>query len=554
MEQDTSLLVDLVAAICVALGGGWIAARIGLSSIAGYVVAGMVISPFTPGFVGDVDRLRLLADVGVVLIMFGIGVQYSLRDLARVGPAVSAAAVAQVTAIIVVGYALGELLGWTSDEALFVGAALAISSSTVIVKLLSERGETVTAHGRVTIAWAIVQDICAVLLVAVLVAVTEEGNVAESVSLATLKAAAFVGGILVVGLRVVPWMLARVAGLGSRELFVLAISALALGTALASEEVGLSLALGAFLAGIVVSEADLSHRVLGELLPARDVFAVLFFVSVGMLIDPDVIRDNVAAMALLLVLIIAVKGALSALLARGAGERPDTAALAGGYLSQAGEFSFVLIGLGVDEDVVGLDVFSLAVAATAVSIVLTPVVVAGTGRLVRALERRPLIDAVEPRPRSRLGRYAVVCGYGDVGRTVVSALRGRFEVVVVDEDARALRPLAGAEDVRTINGDASNPAIIDQMDLENCRVLVITIPDPFATRLLVERARQLYPDLDIITRAVNEEEAERLRRSGAGEPVVADRELALEMVRHSLHRFGVDARQALAIVQRMRQR
>ncbi|MEX0750824.1 MAG: cation:proton antiporter, partial [Dehalococcoidia bacterium] len=293
MENDTSLLLDLVAAMGVALAGGWLASRIGLSSIAGYVAAGMVISPFTPGFVGDIDRLRFLADIGVVLIMFGIGVQFSIGDLAKVGGKIGMAAIAQVLIVVGVTWAIAGPMGWEWDESLFIGVALASSSSTVISKLLSERGEVSTQHARVSLGWSIVQDLSALIVVAVLIAVTEEGDVGSSVAFATLRGVGFIAVLLIVGVRLVPWLLARIADQGSRELFVLAVAGIALGTALASQEAGLSLAMGAFLAGMVVSESDLSHRVLGELLPARDVFAVLFFVSVGMLIEPDVVGENI---------------------------------------------------------------------------------------------------------------------------------------------------------------------------------------------------------------------------------------------------------------------
>jgi len=552
MESDTSLLLDLVAAIGIALAGGWLASRIGLSAIAGYVAAGMVISPFTPGFVGDVDRLRFLADIGVVLIMFGIGVQFSLRDLIAVGPRIGAAAVVQVLFIAGVVGGLAGPLGWAWDESLFVGVALACSSGTVIARLLSERGEVSSAHGRAALGWSVVQDLSALILVAVLIAVTEKGDIGTSVALAALRGVGFIGIVIIVGFRAIPWLLARVADQGSRELFVLAIAALALGTALASERAGLSLAMGAFLAGLIVSESDLSHRVLGELLPARDVFAVLFFVSVGMLIDPDVIADNAGVLILVVVIAVIAKGAVSAGLARAVGERRGTSLLTGALLAQAGEFTFVFVGLGVDSNVVDHDVFSLVVAGTAISIVASPVLVTVASRVNQLLEADISIQPVGP-PSRRVGRKAVVAGYGGVGAVVAGALRGRFELIVVDEDPRALRGVA-AEGVRVINGDASNPAIIDQMELDDCRVLVIAIPDPFATRLLVERARASHPDLDIIARAHSEEAAARLRRAGAVDAIVAEREVALEMVRHSLHRFGVDQRQALAIVQRMRQR
>jgi len=387
MEQQSNLLVDLVVAVSVALAGGWLATRIGLSSIVGYIGAGVVISPFTPGFVGDVDRLRLIADIGVVLLMFGVGVHFSLRDLTQTGVKLAGAATAQVAGVMAAGVGIGLLAGWGRDEALFAGAAIAISSSTVIVKLLGERGEVESTQGRLAVAWSIVEDVCAVVIVAVLIAVTEKGDVATSVGLASLKGLAFVTVVLVLGLRLVPWLLGRVAAIASRELFVLAIAALALGTALGSERAGLSLAFGAFLAGMIVSETELSHRILEELLPARDVFGALFFVSVGMLIDPDVLRANIGVLLSLLGVIVAVKGGLTLVLARAAGYTAATSVSLAALLAQAGEFSFVLAGIGLDRATVRGDVFSLVVAATAISMALTPAVSAGADYVMRRTQR-----------------------------------------------------------------------------------------------------------------------------------------------------------------------
>ncbi|MEX2245742.1 MAG: cation:proton antiporter [Dehalococcoidia bacterium] len=552
MHTDTGLLVDLVATLGIALAGGWLASRLRLSSIFGYMVAGIVISPFTPGFVGDVDRLRLLADIGVVLLLFGIGVQFSLSELAATGPRIAAGAVAQIAGVMAATWGVAVAFGWGPEESLFVAAAAAICSSTVIVKLLADRGDTARPYGRVSIAWSIVQDLVTVLLVAMLVAATGEGDVVRSVTLDSLKAVAFVAGLLLVGLRLVPWLLTLVAAQGSRELFVLAVAALALGTALASERVGLSLALGAFLAGLVVSESDLSHRVLGELLPTRDVFAVLFFVSIGMLIDPDVLADNVGALVALVLLMVVAKGALSGLLVRLAGQPRETSILTGGLVAQSGEFSFVLVGLGLDRGAVDNEVFSVVVAATAISIVLSPLALSGAHALVRAIE--PPAPAVEPARPSRLGRRAVVCGYGSVGRLVAEVLAPRFEVVVADLDARTLRDAGSSGVAETINGDASSTAILERMRLEDCRVLIVALSDPFATRLVVERARAMAPDVDIVARALDDEEASRLRRLGANEAVVAGREVGLEMSRYGLVRFGVDARQAAAVIQRLRSR
>jgi CPA2 family monovalent cation:H+ antiporter-2 len=272
-----------------------------------------------------------------------------------------------------------------------------------------------------------------------------------------------------------------------------------------------------------------------------------------MLIEPEVVRDNATAFVALVVVAIAVKGLITAALARAAGERVQDAVIAGGMMAQAGEFSFVLIGVGLEQNAVSDEIFSLVVAATAVSVVLAPPLVTASAWLSQRVGSEAAAPAAdEPAAAdTRLGRRAVVCGYGEAGRTVVTALRARFEVLVVDEDHRRLHQL-NDEGVATVIGDPSNAAIIDRMRLEECRVLVVAMNDPFSKRLLIERVRARYPRLDVVAHASDEREATQLREAGADEAVVAEREAALELVRHSLHRFGVDARQAVAIVQRMR--
>ncbi|HEX5479206.1 MAG TPA: cation:proton antiporter [Dehalococcoidia bacterium] len=366
------LLVDLVVAVALAMVGGWIAARIGLSSIIGYIVAGLVISPFTPGFAGNLDQLRLVAEIGVVLLLFSIGVHFSFEDLRSVRPAIAAAAVVQVTSVAAAGFAIGAVAGWGRDQSLFAGAAIAISSSAVIVKLLSDRNDIESERGQLAVAWSIVEDLCAVVAVAVLVAVTGEGGVAASVGIASAKAIGFVAVALVLGIRVIPWVLERMAEVAPSEVFILGITVLALGMALGSERVGLSIAFGAFLAGMMVSESNVSHEILEKLLPARDVFAALFFVSVGMLIDPSVIRDNIAIAVGLLAAMVVLKGVVTWVLLRLVGYQSDSAARIAALLSQAGEFSFVVAGIGLDRRVVDSDIFSLVVAATAISMALTP--------------------------------------------------------------------------------------------------------------------------------------------------------------------------------------
>lgn len=550
LEGETSLLVDLSIALAAALAGGWIATRLGFSSIIGYVAAGLVISPFTPGFSGDLERLRRLADVGVVLLLFAIGVQFSVSDLLRAGWKVAVGASAQVAAVIGISVGAGTALGFPVETALYAGAAASISSSVVIVKLLERDGDLASAHGRTALAWSIVQDLWGILLIVLLGSDAEGEALARDLSLVALATVAFVVGALAFGVRVVPFLMARVAEERSRELFVIAVAALAIGTALMSEWVGLSIALGAFVAGLVVSESDLSHRVLGDLLPTRDVFAVLFFVAAGMLLDPAVLLDEWALVLFIAAVIVFVKtvvaGAILALFTR-----PHTALLTAAALVPVAEYAFLIAAAGLDSDRISEDAFGAIIAAAAISIVASTLALSAARY---ALMRPRGEGAAEPPPRpAYLGRNAVVCGFGEVGRIVASIVSPRFSTIVVEDDARAARE-ARERGFTVIEGSLAAVATVDRMELENARLLVIAVDDAFAARLLAERARVRNPHMDIISRAANTGEARNLVRAGVDRPVVAEREAAFELARHALERFGIASQQSLRIVQMARAR
>lgn len=555
MEGETRLLFDVSVALAVALAGGWIATRLRLSSIVGYVAAGMLISPFTPGFVGDLDSLLVIADIGIVLLLFAVGVQFDIRDILRGGPRLALVGSLQVAGVLAVVALAGPLIGWTLEEALYIGAAASVTSSAVIAKLLDERGDMASEHGRVAVSWSIVQDLWAVVLIVALAALAEGDGAMDSLSsvgLAGLKAGAFILAVAVVGIRVIPFVLARVAEQRSRELFFLAITALAIGTALASDYVGLSLALGAFLAGIIVSESDLSHRVLGELLPARDVFAVIFFTSAGMLIDPNVLGDWWMVLAVLACML-AIKGAMTFALANTLTPMRQTALLMSVALLPAGEFSFLLARSGLEEDVISEEIFGVILAATVLSIVISPAALAAAYRWVTREPEWPAALDPGEHPIPRLGRRAVVVGYSAAGELVAGTLGARFEVLVVESDGVLARQ-ARARGFTVIEGNPTSPAVLSTMDLADARVLIITLADPFAARLLVERAREINHHVDIIVRAGSPEEGSRLQRAGATAAVDAESEVAYEMVRYGLRRFGISQQEALAIVQRLRER
>lgn len=552
MEQDASILFDVTIALGVALAGGWLATRAGLPSIAGYILGGLVISPFTPGFDADTGSLGVIADVGVVLLLFAIGVQLDIADIRRAGMGTVIAASLQ-TLIVVAGVAaVAMMFGVDRDPALYAGAAAAISSSAVLVKLLDDRGGIATPHGRIAVAWSVVQDLWAVVLIVVLASLAEGGSGADAgrdVAWAALKVAVFVGAVIVIGLRVMPAVLARVAEERSRELFFLAIAALAMGTALASDQAGLSLALGAFLAGIIISESDLSHRVLGELLPVRDVFAVVFFTTAGMLIDPAILLDEWLAVLALTAVITIAKTVISVVLMARFASPGHTAILAAVATVAAGEFSFLLARDGLDNGALSSDAFSIILAATVASILAAPLVMLIGERIVdrtgEAIAPLPGDDADEPGTS-----HAVVCGYDAAGELVARVLSARFDVLVAEPDARLARAARDAG-LRVIEGNPASPAVIEHMGLARARVVIITLGDPFVVRVLAERVRAINPRADVIGRAFARSEAVKLASAGA-RSVIDEEEAAYELARYGLRRFGVSSQESLAVVQRLR--
>ena len=559
MESETSLLLDVAVAFGVALAGGWLATRLQLPAMVGYIAAGLLISPFTPGFVGDTERLRLLADIGIVLLLFAVGVHFTIADVVKGGTRIAIITLLSTVMVIGTGLGLAPAIGWSWEEAAYAGAAAAICSSVVIVTLLERRGEISSEHGRIAISYSVLQDLLAVILIVVLEATTEEGSqgfadVARDAGIAAIKAAAFIAGVLLIGIRVVPFVLNRVAEERSRELFFLAVAALIIGTALASEYVGLSLALGAFLAGIVVSESDLSHRVIGELLPVRDVFAVLFFVSAGMLIDPSALADEWEAMLAALGLILVLKPALVTAMMLAWRFQFPVSLLVGALIAPSAEFTFLLAGSGLEGEILSDELFSAIIAAAVASIVAGPFALRGAEWLsTRQRAARAGEPAAVPSPVSRLGRRAIVCGYNHIGETVVSIMGPRFDVRVIEEDPRRARE-ARARDVEVVEGSPISPAVISRAGIEDARVIVISLADPFATRLFAERARALNPHVDIVTQVVLHGEIAKLRESGVSEAVIADDEVAFELARYGLHRFGLSSRESLTIIQQWRAR
>lgn len=535
LMSDPNLLVNLVYALGVAVVGATIAIRLGQPAIVGYIIGGIAIGPHTPGFVGDIVAVEALADIGVILLMFAIGVQLSLRDLLQVGRVASAGGILQVAALIAAGYAVGTALGWPDIEALFFGAFISNSSSTVLSKVLNERGELDAPHANLSLAWSSVQDFSTVALVVILTSLaTGEGGLGGTILVSLFRALLFLALLVPLGLKVLPWFLERLAGLHSRELFVLAVAALALGAAYVSSLFGLSLALGAFVAGVVVGESDLSHQILGAVSPLRDVFAGMFFVSVGMLANPGFVVGHAGSVLGAVSLIVLVKSGLVAAILGLAGHPFRTALLTGVGLAQSAEFSFILARVGAGLGVVSAEMFSLMLSAAAVSIALSPYLIRSAAALAARIERLSGPGEGPKTPVPALKDHTVICGFGRVGRVICQSLaQGGHPFVVIEQDQRLVRELLG-QGIPAITGYADSAAVLEQAGLERARVLVIALPDALAVRQVVDYCRRLHPGLPIVARTHSEEELEYLHRLGVNDAVLGERELAAEMVRCTL--------------------
>ena len=557
---ETGLLVNLALALVGATIGGALAVRLGQSPILGYVLAGMIVGPYTPGPATDPEAVAALADLGLVFLLFAVGLQLSVGELLRVGRAALLGGAGQVGILIALGWAVGVALGFSSLEALFFGAFISLSSTTVMAKVLTDRGEIDSGHGTLAMAWATTQDLITIVLVVLLSTLAAGAESGGDVLLAVGKAVLFMAIVLPFGLFVLPWLLRRASLLRSREVFVLTVVAIALGTAYLSELFGLSLALGAFLAGLLVSESEVSYQALGELGPLRDVFAGLFFVFIGMLVDPAFVVASLPLLLVALVLIVPVKAAVSAALAFLFRVPSRTAVLAGVALAQAGEFSFLLARVGQEVGAIGSQMFSLMLAGAAASILIAPGVLRATPAALRALDLR--FGGPRPDPQAsddaqagrERRRFVLVCGYGRVGRLIGAALERRgFPYRMVDSDPRVCRA-AAERGVDVVQGHAENPRVLERAEVASASVLVVALPDPIAMRQIVDHARRVSPRLPIIARARTAADREFLAQRGVAEIVVAETEVALEMARYTLGRLGVSAAETAAIVQGLRRR
>jgi len=560
VPQGAELITTIAASLGLAMILGFIAARLKMPPMAGYLLAGIVIGPATPGYVADVGLARQLADIGVMLLMFGIGLHFSLDDLLAVRRVAVPGAIVQMCISAGLGVAVALLWGWAPGAAIVFGLALSVASTVVVLRALEAGGALQSINGRIAIGWLIVEDLVMVLVLVLLPPLggilgsdqTATSNIWVALALTLGKVLAFLAIMLVVGRRVLPRLLWLVARTGSRELFTLCVISAAVGVAYVSTALfDVSFAVGAFFAGMMMRESELSHRAAEESLPLRDAFAVLFFVSVGMLFDPMVVLDQPVKL-LAVVAIVMLGTPLAAIGLVLAFRYPlNTALTVGASLAQIGEFSFILAALGVSLELLPAPGHSLIVAAATLSIAANPLVLAGLrpahawirarSRLARRLERRgdPLAALPMSTAETYLSGQVVLVGYGRVGRRIAQELSARgIPYVVAEQNRERVRELR-AKDIAAVSGDAADPAVLIQAHIAKASMLVIATPDTVSVRRMAEIARTLNPAIEIAVRTHSEEEARLLANENVGMVFFGEHELASAMTRHVLARRGI---------------
>jgi CPA2 family monovalent cation:H+ antiporter-2 len=561
------MLAMLVACILLAFALGAVARMLRLPALIGYIAAGAVISPYTPGFVAEQGMVSAMAEVGVALLLFGVGLHFRADDLLAVWRVAVPGALAQIAMAVAVGATVGAgLLGLAEGPSLAFGLALAISSTAVATRTLEERGRLGGTPGRIALGWLVMQDLVVVFGLVLLPAVAGRGgDIAWEVGKAALSLAAFGVFMMLVGRRVLPWALTRVARSGSRELFTLAVLAAALGIAfLASASFGVSFALGAFFAGVVLGESDVGHQAAAEATPLQHIFAAIFFVSVGMLLNPAALAEApLAAVASLLAVLLAIGGGTFLLLVALRVELRVAATVAGG-LSQIGEFSFLLLEVAVAQGILPALVRGPVLTAAIGSILLTPLMLRGFEALGRRLERVPALAAWSGgRPEAPsmppawpvLRDHAVVIGAGRVGGLVIRALQRHHLPLIVIEENRAAAERLQAEGVPVVWGDASRPEVLHAAAPERARLLVVALPGAVEARAVLELARSLNPSIHAVVRTHSEEEAALLEAvEGVGLVMMGEREVALGMADYAMQRLGVAPGTAQATVDVLRGR
>ncbi|ENV45454.1 MULTISPECIES: cation:proton antiporter [Acinetobacter] len=561
MPHDVDLIILLAVGFGLALAFGYIAARLRLPPLIGYLIAGILISPNTPGVVGDIQLANQLAELGVMFLMFGVGMHFSLNDLMQVRRIALPGAILQIAVATLLGVGVSMLWGWSFGSALVFGLSLSCASTVVLLKALGDRGLLESINGKIAVGWLLVEDLVMVLALVLLPATavllggqalegSSDGNIWLTLGITLLKVAGFIAFMLIVGKRLIPMIMQVVARLGSRELFTLTVVAAAVSIAFGAYKVfGVSMALGAFFAGMVVKESDFSHRAEEETLPLREIFSILFFVSVGMLFDPRIMIEQPLHVLAVVAIIMIGKTIAAMALVLFFRYPINTALTVGASLAQIGEFSFILAALGVSLNLLSLEGQNLILAGALISITLNSFIFAAIepvqkwirerSNLARLLERSgdPLAMLPDEVSQDYLRDQVVIVGHGEVGRRITTSLMEQNIKVVIAEENREIVEKLRAKGIAAVSGVATEPGVLIQAHIQHARLLVISPMDILDIHKIVDIAKTLNPEIQVLVCAESKEEAEVIRRDNVGAVYYAKEEMAKNMSRHILHQI-----------------
>lgn len=563
MEHNISLITMLASGFSVALILGFLAERIKIPALVGYLVAGIIIGPATPGFVANVHLASQLSEIGVMLLMFGVGMHFSLNDLLAVKRIAVPGAVVQMGLATTLGMGVAWWWGWGWGSGLIFGLSLSCASTVVLLKALEARGVLENMNGRIAVGWLVVEDLATVLVLVLLPPLASALGGAEvpnaqplwiTIGKTLLQVTAFIAIMLVAGRRVLPWLLWQISRTGSRELFTLAVITAAIGIAYGAAQLfSVSFALGAFFAGMVMRESEFSHRAAKESLPLRDAFSVLFFVSVGMLFEPAILLEQPGHVLSVVAIIIFGKSIAALAIVLAFRYPLNTALTVSASLAQIGEFSFILAGLGLSLGLLPAEGMSLILAGALISIALNPLIFAAIepirlwvlkrSDLARRLEQRtdPYAELPMTTERKYLEGQVVLVGYGRVGKQIASALEMYGIPYVVAEQNRELVENLRKKGVVAVSGNAADPVVLVQAHIADAAMLVVATPDPLNVRQMADTARALNPGIEIVLCARSEDESVILRNDDIGTVFFGEEELAKGMTGHVLERFAPQA-------------
>lgn len=576
MVHDTSLIVTIAAGLGLAFVFGLIASRFKLPPLLGYLLAGLAIGPFTPGLVADSTIAHQLSEIGVSLLMFGVGLHFSIKDLWSVRKVAIPGAIVQIAAATILGMLLAKFWGWSWGAGFVFGLCLSVASTVVLLRALGDRNQLESVNGKIAIGWLIVEDLVTVIALVALPALViplggkapegaADANIYATLGLTLLKVTVFVAAMLVIGKRLIPAVLGKVARSGSRELFTLGVVAVALGIAFGAAELfGVSPALGAFFAGVVIAESDLSHQAGAEILPLQETFTVLFFVSVGMMFDPRVLLQYPIHILATLAIVIVGKSIAACGIVLVFKYPVATALIISASLAQIGEFSFILIGVGIQLGLVPATALSIILAVAILSIAVNPLIFTAMASLTKTIEKNPrALKAMERGSRNLtkeisevpagLVDHVVMIGYGRVGTMIGQALERRnVPYVVVDLDRTIIEQLQ-AKGVPTVFGDASRPGILAHSGLKQAKMLIVATPAKSQARKIVEYAKKVNPDVEICVRTHQASDVPYFEELGIQRIVMGELELALQMAEFALETFRTEPIQSEAIMADLRE-